>query len=236
LQLGHGGAETVQVLFRERRQRRHQHQAAEMPRRLRPERRQPSEGLGLVVAVPAAPPGVGDEQDAPRLRKREAADDRRRLRRRPASAVEQHAALLEGADADARSRAAAESRCDLARAGVDSVETTQRDAGGERELRTRPEADMFGDRLVDAQANLRVDVEMLRQALDEGARAAVSGPSARADRRASYANACSPSSVVRSPPKRPGPPSRSRSQMQARRDRDGDGFISRSRRYCGSRG
>src|SRR5262249_21966670 len=105
-------------------------------------RRKLAEEFALVRPVYALPVRVEYNEDAPLFGERDAADDRRRRLPRSAPAIDDEAALLEQADADARARAASKPDGVGADSEGQPREATRARRHGERKLRARSETDM----------------------------------------------------------------------------------------------
>src|SRR5262245_55267143 len=125
LQLLDCGAESGDVAVRQCGQRLHQHEPAQMRGLGVRARRKLAEEFALVRPVYALPVRVEYNEDAPLFGERDAADDRRRRLPRSAPAIDDEAALLEQADADARARAASKPDGVVAHVEGQSMETAQ---------------------------------------------------------------------------------------------------------------
>ena len=100
LQFPHGATEGIGIAFRKRRQRRHDHQPAQVPGFLCRKGRQCLECLGFCAAVQPLAVAVQDQQNPPVIRKWQACDDGRGLLPGAAAAVQDDAAIFERADSD----------------------------------------------------------------------------------------------------------------------------------------
>ena len=135
LDLADRRAKALNILYGQGRQQLHDREPAEPGGVLGREGRQLVEGLDLRVTVQPGLRPVVDDDHPPVLGKGEAADDRRRQVVLALAAVQQDAALQEGAQADARSRAAVEQLRQLGRAGGEAVELADGGPRGQGELR-----------------------------------------------------------------------------------------------------
>src|SRR5262245_13531990 len=168
LQLLDRRTESGDVAVRKRRQRLDQHEPAQM-RGLRVRaRRKLAEQFALLRPVHALPLRVEHNEDAPLLGERQAADDRGRRPRRSAPAVDDEAALLEQADADARTRAASEPDGVVADVEGQSMETAQARRHGQRKLRARSETDMGRNHFIDRRVILAAQIETAAHRYDVG--------------------------------------------------------------------
>ncbi len=130
----------------------HQREPAELRRRELGHRRQRRECLALARSMQAFPRGIEHDQHAPRIGKRNAADDGRGPRHGTMPTIDDEPAVLEQADAHARAGATVEAHRIARRVERQAMQTAQRSRHAQRELRAGAQSRVGRNDLIDRDA------------------------------------------------------------------------------------
>lgn len=162
--------EVRNVAFRERGQSLHQDESAQVRRSRLRKRRKLAEYIALVRPMHPLSVRIKQNQNAPALRERHSADDRRWLRQLPASAINDKAAMIEQPDSDTRARTAPKSNGIAAHIERQSKELPQAGRHGKCDLSARTEAGMRRDDFVNPEVATALEIESVLHRLQVAAR------------------------------------------------------------------